>query len=51
MPRVRRRRAGDLGKALITGAASEAFINVKGIDPALEPSVTDIAERDAQGQR
>ena len=31
-----------LGKALITAARNEAFITVKGIDPALEPSVTDI---------
>jgi lipoprotein-releasing system permease protein len=31
-----------LGKALITASRSEAFITVKGIDPAIEPSVTDI---------
>src|SRR5580704_15083059 len=31
-----------LGKALITASRSEAFITVKGIDPATEPSVTDI---------
>ncbi len=29
--------------ALITSGTSEAFISLKGIDPALEPSVTDIA--------
>src|SRR5215510_2303515 len=34
---------GILGKALITSATSEAFITVKGVDVALEPSVTDIA--------
>jgi lipoprotein-releasing system permease protein len=32
-----------LGKALITAARTEGFITVKGIDPALEPGVTDIA--------
>ena len=31
------------GKAMITGAAGEGFIQVKGIDPELEGSVTDIA--------
>lgn len=31
-----------LGKALITSQAGESFITIKGIDPALEPSVTDI---------
>jgi lipoprotein-releasing system permease protein len=32
-----------LGKALISVAGEQAFINVKGIDPVLEPAVTDIA--------
>ena len=32
-----------LGKALVTAAGDEAFINLKGIDPAIEPSVTDIS--------
>ena len=31
-----------LGKALITSATEQMFINIKGIDPQLEPSVTDI---------
>ena len=31
------------GKAMITGSADEGFIQVKGIDPELEGSVTDIA--------
>jgi lipoprotein-releasing system permease protein len=31
-----------LGKALLTSAGYQAFINLKGIDPALERSVTDI---------
>jgi len=33
-----------LGKALISASRSEDFITVKGIDPALEPTVTDIAK-------
>ena len=32
-----------LGRALVTAAGDQAFINLKGIDPAIEPSVTDIA--------
>src|SRR5215207_9674324 len=31
-----------LDRALVSAAGDQAFINVKGIDPALEPSVTDI---------
>jgi len=31
-----------LGKALVTSATGEAFITIKGIDAALEPSVTDV---------
>jgi lipoprotein-releasing system permease protein len=31
-----------IGKALLTAAGEKAFINIKGIDPALEKSVTDI---------
>ena len=30
------------GKAMITGEHGEGFVQLKGIDPALEPSVTDI---------
>jgi lipoprotein-releasing system permease protein len=33
---------GILGRALITSGSSEAFIQLKGIDPAIEPGVTDI---------
>ena len=32
------------GKAMITSASGEGFVMVKGIDPALEPSVTDIGK-------
>ncbi len=31
-----------LGKALITSPSGEAFITIKGVDPALEPGVTNI---------
>lgn len=31
-----------LGKALVSSAAGEAFITIKGVDPALEPGVTNI---------
>jgi lipoprotein-releasing system permease protein len=31
-----------LGKALATGPRDEDFITVKGVDPALEPSITDL---------
>jgi lipoprotein-releasing system permease protein len=31
-----------LGKALVTSPAGEAFITLKGIDPVLEPDVTDV---------
>jgi lipoprotein-releasing system permease protein len=33
-----------LGKALISTAQADAFISLKGVDPALEPSVTDIQQ-------
>ncbi|MGC4080695.1 MAG: lipoprotein-releasing ABC transporter permease subunit [Vicinamibacterales bacterium] len=32
-----------LGKALVSAAGDQAFINIKGIDPAVEPQVTEIA--------
>lgn len=38
-----------LGKALISTEKGEAFVDVKGIDPALEPRVTDIARAMQQG--
>jgi lipoprotein-releasing system permease protein len=38
-----------IGKALITASRSEDFISVKGIDPALEPTVTDIKRALQQG--
>jgi lipoprotein-releasing system permease protein len=38
-----------LGKALVTTNAGEAFISLKGIDPALEPNVTDVKRSLQQG--
>ena len=38
-----------LGKALITSARGDSFITVKGIDPALEPTVTDIGRAITSG--
>jgi len=32
-----------IGKALVSAAGDQAFINIKGIDPAVEPEVTDVA--------
>src|SRR5581483_11746883 len=39
-----------LGKALINASRAEDFISVKGIDPALEPTVTDLARAMQQGR-
>jgi lipoprotein-releasing system permease protein len=38
-----------LGKALVTSAGVDAFMSVKGIDPALEPNVTDVKRALQQG--
>ena len=42
VPRVVGAAPAIIGKALISSPRGEAFITLKGIDPALEPSVTDI---------
>ncbi len=39
-----------IGKALISTSRGEAFITLKGIDPALEPEVTDIARAMKSGR-
>lgn len=39
-----------LGKALISTDKADAFISLKGVDPALEPSVTDIARAMQRGR-
>src|SRR5437870_3367311 len=49
IPRVTGAAPAILGKALITASREESFITVKGIDPALEPSVTDIGPAMIQG--
>ena len=38
-----------LGRALVSSEAGDAFITFKGIDPALEPDVTDIQRTMIQG--
>ncbi len=43
MPHVTGVAPALLGKGLITAARGEDFITIKGIDPTLEPSVTDIS--------
>jgi lipoprotein-releasing system permease protein len=43
MPHVIGAAPAIIGKALVSAAGDEAFINVKGIDPDLEPSVTAIS--------
>jgi lipoprotein-releasing system permease protein len=43
IPRVTGAAPAILGKALVTTSGSEAFITLKGVDPALEPDVTGIA--------
>jgi lipoprotein-releasing system permease protein len=43
VPRVVGAAPAILDKALITAETGEAFVTLKGIDPQLEPSVTDIA--------
>ena len=42
LPRVVGAAPAILGKALITASRDQAFISIKGVDPALEPSVTAI---------
>ena len=44
MPHVTGMAPALLGKALISATRGEDFITVKGIDPALEPAITDIAK-------
>src|SRR5262245_34570510 len=42
IPRVTGAAPMILGKALASSSAGEDFITVKGVDPALEPSITDL---------
>jgi lipoprotein-releasing system permease protein len=43
IPRVTGAAPAILGKALVTSSHGEAFITIKGVDPSLENSVSDIA--------
>lgn len=49
LPHVSGAAPAILGKALITSAREQSFITIKGIDPALEPSVTDIGRAITKG--
>ena len=49
VPRVTGASPIVLGKALVTAGEQQAFITVKGIDPATEAEVTDVAERMQKG--
>lgn len=49
VPRVVGAAPAILGKALVTTEKAEAFITVKGIEPGLEPEVTDIGRVVEQG--
>jgi lipoprotein-releasing system permease protein len=49
VPRVTGASPIALGKALITAGDQQAFITVKGIDPATEGEVTDVRERMRKG--
>jgi lipoprotein-releasing system permease protein len=42
VPRVRGAAPGIMGKGMISSPSGKSFITIKGIDPALEPNVTDI---------
>jgi lipoprotein-releasing system permease protein len=50
IPRVEGAAPALLGVALASSARSEAFITLKGIDPALEPDVTEIGTRMQSGR-
>src|SRR3954468_13502779 len=41
VPRVTGAAPAVLGKALVSASGGDAFITFKGVDPALEPTVTD----------
>jgi lipoprotein-releasing system permease protein len=50
IPRVEGAAPALLGVALVSSARAEAFVTVKGIDPSLEPDVTEIATRMLSGK-
>jgi len=49
MPHVTGAAPAIIGKALMTAAREEEFVSLKGIDPALEPGVTDLARAMLKG--
>ena len=49
LPRVTGASPIVLGKALVSAGEQQAFITVKGVDPATEAEVTDVAERMRKG--
>ncbi len=50
IPRVEGAAPALLGVALVSSARAEAFVTLKGVDPALEPDVTEIGERMQSGR-
>jgi lipoprotein-releasing system permease protein len=50
LPHVTGAAPAILGKALVSSAGGDAFITFKGIDPALEPNVTDIQRTMVRGR-
>ena len=50
LPHVTGAAPAILGKALLSSQGGEAFISLKGIDPALEPSVTEIGKSISAGK-
>jgi lipoprotein-releasing system permease protein len=50
MPHVIGAAPAVLGKALVSSARTEAFVTLKGIDPDLEPAVTDIGRAMRSGR-
>jgi lipoprotein-releasing system permease protein len=50
MPHVEGAAPAVLGKAIVSSPGGEAFITIKGIDPALEPTVTDLQRSMQEGR-
>jgi lipoprotein-releasing system permease protein len=49
LPHVEGAAPAIIGKALMTASRDEAFVTLKGIDPSLEPAVTDLARAITKG--
>jgi lipoprotein-releasing system permease protein len=49
VPHVEGAAPAVLGKAIVSSPGGEAFITIKGVDPALEPSVTDLQRAMQEG--